>query len=561
MRMRYNFALLLFLAAAVGASDAYSQSTRSGVVTGRIIDDAGLGLQAATTALYLVADSSLISGAASDENGNYSIDGIRPGEYFVRMSFVGFTTTDSDDFVVEAGKTFQVPTTTLSEDAVALAAVNVEAERDLIEVQPDKTVLNVQGTINATGSNGLELLKKSPGVVVDNNDNIILSGKNGVKVYVDGKPSPLSTEDLAAQLRSMQASEIDAIEIITNPGAKYEAEGNAGIINIRLRRDKSLGFNSTLDLGYRQGESTSYNASSTFNFRSPKFNTFGSYAFNGGDRYNWMDIYRVQNDVLFDQESRTDSDGPGNRFRIGNDIFLNDKAVVGILVSGYVNDANRLNSSLTPIVNLASNETQSILEASSSNDGVRRNFNANANFRWDNRKGTSTNADLDYATFYNGNASFQPNYYREPGNPEAFTQNVFRSLAPTNIDVMAAKFDHERNLAGGKLGFGSKVSSVKTDNVYNFFRVEEDDSETLDVDRSNDFAFTETIGAAYLNFNGTMGRFDYSAGIRGELTQSTGELTAFKATDNNTVKREYIDLFPSGGVSFRANQNNQVRLN
>ena len=223
--------LLAILVAPLTIQKTFAQ--QSGTVSGVVNDSAGDALQSATVVLYSLPDSAIVDGTITGDEGGFAFRSVAANEYFVRVSFVGFSTFDTPSFSLAAGQSYKLDSITLEDDAVALAGVAVEAKRDLIEVQPDKTVLNVQGTITATGNSALELLRKAPGVVVDNNDNIILAGKNGVKVYIDGKPSPLSVEDLAIQLRTMQSSEIDAIEIITNPGAKYEAEGNAGIINIK----------------------------------------------------------------------------------------------------------------------------------------------------------------------------------------------------------------------------------------------------------------------------------------------------------------------------------------
>ena len=146
----------------------------------------------------------------------------------------------------------------------------VEAQRPIVEVQPDKTVFNVAGSINAQGNTALELLRKSPGVVVDNNDNLVLQGKSGVQVYIDGKKSPLSSDDLAIYLKNLQSDQVDAIEIITNPSAKYDAEGNAGIINLRLIKDKSVGTNGTVNLGTSFSENARYNGSLSLNHRNNK---------------------------------------------------------------------------------------------------------------------------------------------------------------------------------------------------------------------------------------------------------------------------------------------------
>ncbi len=134
-----------------------------------------------------------------------------------------------------------------------MSNVTVTAKKPMVEVKADKTILNVEGTINATGSNALELLRKSPGVLLDKDDNISLAGKNGVQVYIDGRSTPLSGQDLANYLKTLQSSQIEAIELITNPSAKYDAAGNAGIINIRLVKNKSLGTNGSVNAGWNIG--------------------------------------------------------------------------------------------------------------------------------------------------------------------------------------------------------------------------------------------------------------------------------------------------------------------
>ncbi|MDX1741379.1 MAG: TonB-dependent receptor, partial [Rhodothermales bacterium] len=505
-------------------------------------------------------DSSIVRGAVTDELGEYSFEGVDPAEYWIGVSFIGFTTYESDVFAVSIVGQITMPPITLEADAVALGQIEVEGERQIVEVLPDKTVLNVQGSVNATGNSALELLRKAPGVVVDNNDNIIVSGRNGVKVYIDGRPSPLSAEDLAAQLRTMQSSEIDAIEIVTNPGAKYEAEGNAGIINIRLRRDKSLGFNNTLDLSYGVGKRSKYGANTTFNYRASGYNVFGSYAYRGGESESYINLFRIQNDLSFDERAVTENTGPSNRLRLGADFFLGSQVTLGVLATGYVNDSNWSNRSRTPITDLTTNETNAILDAQSINDGVRRNASFNVNLRVDDGKGTTSNADLDAGLYHNGNSSFQPNYYRNPATDAPTEENIFSSHAPTDISIFAGKFDHERPLGGGKLGVGTKVSRVTTDNVYRFYDVAGPE-DILDVDRSNDFRFTESIAAAYATYSGKSGIWEYNLGLRAEYTNSEGDLTAFKPSDNNTVTRSYLDIFPSGGLTLKPAGKHQLRLN
>src|SRR6185503_17215935 len=192
-------------------------------------------------------------------------------------------------------------------------------------VTADKMILNVEGTINATGNDALELLRKSPGVMVDKDDNISLAGKNGVRIYIDGKPSPLSGTDLSTQLKSMQSAQIEAIEIITNPSAKYDAAGNAGFINIRLKKNKAFGTNGSVNAGYNIGVFPKYNGGVTFNHRNKGINIFGNYNFNRTKQNNEFRLYRTVLDSVFDGKANMIFRNKSHSFKTGMDWFASNK--------------------------------------------------------------------------------------------------------------------------------------------------------------------------------------------------------------------------------------------
>lgn len=542
---------------------ATAQNNATATLVGKIFDTETQPITFANVVLYAKADSSMAKVEVTNENGTFRMEGIAPATYWLETKYIGFETYRSKFLDLKAGQVLNLPTINLAGAATDLETVEVKAQRALIEVQPDKTVFNVDGSINATGNTALELLRKSPGVVVDNNDNIILSGKNGVQIYIDGKPSPLGMADLAAQLRAMQSSEIDAIEIITNPSAKYDAEGNAGIINIRLKKDKSLGFNANVNLGYARGINARYNASTNFNYRNKKANIFGTYSFNDGKSQSWIDLYRIQNKVLYDQQSVTVNDGANNSLKLGTDFFLNKKSTLGLMVNGYVNDRNWVSTNFTPISNFANGspiDTLRYLDARSENDGIRQNLNANINYQFDNQKGVTWNIDADWGIFRNDTETYQPNFYRA-ADGETYQDTIIATFqAPTDIDIYTFKIDHERKLWGGQLGAGLKFSYVKTDNTYDFYNVEEG-VEVLDIDRTNNFVFDENINAAYLSFTKSIKKYTLNLGLRAEQTNSEGVLTALKPTNNDRVARHYLNFFPSAGISYQADPKNQLRFN
>lgn len=533
---------------------------KEGAINGKILDPQGEGVPFANVLLLAVQDSQLVKGEVSNEEGVFSIPGIHAGAYFLQVSYIGFDTYNSAPFTMAEGQEISLPPVQLSESANELTEVVVKATKPLIEVKPDKMVFNIEGSINAQGNDAMELLRKSPGVVVDNNDNILLQGKSGVKVYIDGKPSPLSSDDLAAMLKTMQSSEIEAIEIITNPSSKYEAEGNAGIINIKLKRDKNMGANATVDLGYSIGKLANYNGKVSANLRQKDYNLYGSFGHYEGQHYNYMDLYREQVGGVFDQKSTHQGSNSNNSFRLGGDYFLNKKNTLGFLVNGNISNYEFNGDSRMAISRIGSSNVDSFLLATSNNEGSRSNYNFNVNYRFDNGSGTVFNVDADYGRFDNDGSELQPNYYYagdESGS--LLNQRTYRNVTPTIIDIYTLKMDFEKALWGGQLGTGVKFALVETDNTFDVYNVYGGE-EAIDPNRSNSFLYSENVNAAYANYSRQWKKWNAQAGLRVEQTNSEGDLRAFLPVDDQNVKRHYLDLFPSGGLTYQVNDINSLQL-
>lgn len=264
----------LFLALCIAIS-TFAQS-RTGTISGNLLEDNG-DPAAFVTLMLMDKDSIMVKADFSKDDGSFTFANITPSEYKIQVSSIQYQGYSSEIFSLAEGETKKLPEISLSVSVKKLDEVQISASKPMIEIQPDKTVFNVASSPNASGSDGMELLRKSPGVIIDNNDNIILQGKNGVRIYIDGKPTQLSGEDLTAMLRGMQSDQIESIEIITNPSAKYEAQGNAGIINIVLKRDKNLGTNATITAGYNVGIEDRVNGSLNLNHREKKVSLYGSF--------------------------------------------------------------------------------------------------------------------------------------------------------------------------------------------------------------------------------------------------------------------------------------------
>ncbi|MEZ4898426.1 MAG: TonB-dependent receptor [Saprospiraceae bacterium] len=533
---------------------------KEGVIQGKILDPQGAGVPFANVLLLAAQDNQLVKGEVSDEVGSYTIPSIHAGEYYIQVSYIGFETYNSQTFALSEGQEITFPTINLAEAANELTEVVVKATKPLIEVKPDKMVFNIEGSINAQGNDAMELLRKSPGVVVDNNDNILLQGKSGVKVYIDGKPSPLSSDDLAAMLKTMQSTEIEAIEIITNPSSKYDAEGNAGIINIKLKKDKNMGANANVDLGYSIGQFANYNGKVSANLRQKDFNLYGSYGYFEGKHYNYMNLYREQVGGVFDQRSNHQGTNTNHSFRLGGDYFLNKKNTIGFLVNGNLSDYQFNADSRMAISRIGSGTIDSFLIANSTNIGGRHNVNANLNYRFDGGNGNTLNIDADYGMYNNDGNELQPNYYYAGDESSVLTQRTYRNVTPTTIDIYTFKVDYEKPMLGGQFGAGIKMALVKTDNTFDVYNVYNGEDEILDKNRSNQFFYSENVNALYANYSKKWNKWNAQVGLRAEQTNSEGDLQAYKEVDDQNVKRHYIDLFPSGGLTYQLNDINSLQL-
>ena len=534
----------------------------TGKISGQVLNDGHEPLPYANVLLLSAKDSSLVKAEYTNDDGTFELANIPAGAYWVNVTFVGLPEFNTETFQLATDQALDLSVIEMKGKGVELTEVTVVARKPLVEVHPDKTVFNVEGSINAAGNDAMELLRKAPGLVVDNNDNIMLSGKNGVRIYIDGKPSQLSTQDLAAYLKTLQSNDIESIEIITNPSAKYDAEGNAGIINIRMKKDKRLGANASVNLGYAVGEKQQFNGSLSGNYRNKLLNTFGSYSYFDGENTNYMNLYREQSGKFYDQSSPSGGNWHSHNFKLGTDFFLNDFNTLGFLVNGNHSQDEWNSNSHTAIGQRGSSLVDSTLVAGSFSDGNRENYNLNLNYRFDNTKGIVWNMDADYGFFKNSGDEYQPNEYRtgEAGEGSALLrEKIYSNTTANNIDIATFKLDHERPFLKGQLGAGVKFSLVQTDNNFNFFNVIENNP-VVDPDRTNRFVYKENVNAAYTSYSRQLNKFGIQAGLRMEQTNSNGELTAMKDTNDQPVDLHYLDFFPSGGVTWQAHPKHSLQL-
>ncbi len=443
-----------------------------------------------------------------------------------------------------------------------LSAVVVTSKKPFIEQQIDKTVVNVQADINAIGSSAFEILQKAPGINITGEDVINMSGKAGVNVMIDGRPTQMGSKELANFLRSMPGSSIEKIELITNPSSRFDAQGNAGIINIRLKKNRIKGTNGNVGAGYTQSTHYRSNASFSINRRAGKINSFFNInADNNLQHTNGFINRNVDvNGATKNFYNATVDKDRSKRYnlRTGIDFFANKKSTFGFL---FNTDANQNPFNTPGNTAISSN---AILDSSlaTTNDNVYKNrrYNTNLNYKFEDTTGNELNIDADYTYFKNTNLTNLTTSYLDRNNTKYnFTANDLD--VATTINIYAIKADYSRQLKklNAKIETGVKASNVNTDNNL-FATTLAGNIMKADTGRSNIFSYKENIYAAYFNFGQQVKKFEYQVGLRAENSIVKGRSTDLRKTSINNPDTNYTNLFPTAFVSYKVNDKNRVAL-
>ena len=557
--MKLNAAKLICLFTLLSVS--YTLMSQSATVTGTLEEDSGIPVMFANVALYDTSSTILIKVETSDKDGYFKLSNIKQGLYNLKVTYVGLSEISTKVAISNNGE-LSLGTLVMGQGGIELAETVVTAQRVMVEVKPDRTVFNVDGTINSVGSDALELLRKAPGVTVDNNDNINVLGRFGVLLYVDGKKLPLVGDDLTNYLQSLPAEQIDKIDIISSPGAKYEAEGNAGIIDIRLKKAENIGANGTISGTFSQGKRNRGNLNISGNSRSSKINSFGAVGFNTGTRWSETDFFNLQNNISLDETEKSLSDWNGYNYRLGLDYFLNKKHTIGFLIGGRSNDSDGSNISRIAIAPGSSpSSIDSILVANNTTTSQRDQNTYNLNYMFQSGDNTSLNIDLDYGTYRKGRQLFQPNQYFNPSESAVLSEVINSFDTPSDIDISTFKIDFETEGFGGTIGLGSKLSKVVSDNT--FIANDVINGTTIrDDQKSNKFKYDEKVYAGYLSYKRSLSEsVKLSLGVRAEQTDATGDLKAFASNlSEPPVLLNYLSWFPNAGLTWQMNRTNVFNL-
>ena len=528
-------------------------------IKGTIKNNEGTAVEFASVTLFL-NNTTFVKSAISDAQGTFSMKEVTPGPYTIRIDFLGYETYVSDNFSIKATQTLQLPPIVLKQAENVLNEVVVTKKKQMVEVKADKIIFNVASSPSASGTNGLDLLKAAPGVTLDINNQISLLGKGNVQVYLNGVQSRLSGNDLVTFLQSLTSDTVESIELISNPGAKYEAEGTGGIINIRLKKSVATGFNGNVNTSFTKGEELRYNNNITLNLGTKKLQASLDLTQSYNNNLESFDDFRQQNNSILLLDSKENQIRDGYNIGLGLESQLSSQHYIGINGRGIFNTINNNLNSLTDIFSFPPQTLEEILFSQSLVDGKSNNYLINGFHLWTLKDNSSFTTNLSYGEYDSKSNTQQPNTYFEPDGTTVVSRDDTQFEADTNINLWSAKVDYEKDWKRLSFSAGFKYAQVTTKNSFQFFNIT-NDLPVFDPTQSNDFNYSENVAALYSNLNFTLSeKWSLNTGLRIENTDSRGQLFSEVETENSDVSRNYTDYFPNIGLSYDDQEKHSLSL-
>jgi hypothetical protein len=540
---------------------ASSGLAQNAAVEGKANDPTRQAIPFCAVSLLNGSDSSLVKAGLADESGIFTFEHLKAGNYFLELYFSGYKKTASALFALNEDEKKTLDPISLEVMSVALKEAEVVAQKPFIEYSAGKTTVNVENSIVSTGSTVYDVLERSPGISIDQDGNISLKGKTGVNVTIDGKSMHMSAEQLANYLKGMQSSTVEKIELIYNPTSKYDAEGTAGIINIKTKKGKKDGLNSSVYASYGQGRYEKINAGLSFNLKKKWFNWFGNYDY--GKRRDFYDLnldrtfysldtpstkYSQHNYVVFPMNIHSG--------KLGCDITAGKKNSVGFMLSGSSNRFHSSGYSNSSTMN-GHDDVLYYFNTINGSDESRENASANINFRRDiDSTGRELRADLDYA-WYNGPiAQNFDNTYLATDGTQFLPPTSISTSVKAGLQIFSGKLDYTHPFnKSAKMEAGIKSSYVTADNDKVFYNTV-NGVEALDTGKTNHFLYDENINAAYITLSKDFKKLSVELGLRGEQTLVHGN----QVTNKTVFSRNYAQLFPSTFFTWNPNDKNSFTL-
>ncbi|MHA7130578.1 TonB-dependent receptor [Algoriphagus namhaensis] len=531
------------------------------IISGNLVDQSGNPVPYANVAL--ISAEGLVDGTVSDENGLFRIETVKTGKVSLVVSSIGFIEFSSEPFELTSGLRKEMGQISMEEEMTGLDEVTVQSTRPEIIIEPDKTVVNVEGTVMAEGSNVLDVIGRSPGIYVDQDGIINLNGRTGVVVMINDRQTYMSAADLANFLRAMPADNIKSLEVINNPSARFDAEGSAGVINIILKKNTVDGVFGNVQAGGQYNGLWAPIGGLAVNVKKGKWTSNLNLNHNQYAIVNELDIERnftlpegVSN---FSQDSKINQRDK-NWFANGAVNYeLNEKHNLGFNFQASTSNDRAVNTSFTEITSPGVAEN-SFLDSDSEADG--HSDRIFANLHYDGKLdtlGTKIIADVDFTRMNSDSQALLSNLYWTGNDLGNGQRDQILTLNDMYYTIFTSKVDFSKPVGkkGATFETGVKGSWVKSDNNLDLSRALEDGPFEPDPN-SNQFIYNENVLAAYASYKGNLSeKLSFQAGLRGEYSDIRGN----SVTLGEVNTQEYFNLFPSVFVQHKVSDSYQIVYN
>lgn len=526
-------------------STVLSAQNQKSTLSGQIQDAGGHPIPYGSVEIYTKGESqNLISGGMSGDDGSFTIENLEYGTYELVVTAVGFT-DKIQDIKIESPVT-HLGAIVMGSDVITLEGAEIRAETSQYRTEIDKRVVDVGKDLVSAGADAAAVLNNIPSVSVDQQTGeLSLRGNENVKVMVDGKPSNIPAAQLLKQLPS---DAIAKVEIITNPSAKYEPEGNSGIINIITHKNKRKGYNGSLNLGFTQGDKSRHNASLNANVNTGDFNFFGSYNANSGkNRFHGT----VENlDTRLDQYFDVVDENQSHVFKVGFDWFISEKTALTLYTNQFFHDGKGVADA-----NVLNNSTYIFYNNFNDSEGYYKNQDYSLNFKQDfGKPDHHIVLDAIYSASTNDDTRNYINTF-----PEDTLFSEFREGENTNTRI---NLDYTNQIVdGGKIEAGAQFRQENNQNEMLSGQVlTTDDENPIAFSPDIDFDFTRDIYSAYVNYGQTFGKFGVQLGVRAEMVEENADYSV-APLGPGLYKNDYTEFYPSAFLTYDVTERGQLLLN
>ena len=510
-------------------------------ISGYVMDEDEIPLSYTSVSLMQSPDSTLSSIVMSDSLGFYEFK-VTPGSYYVIFGFIGFESSISAVFEVSEGQNIRVPNQLMKVQVTELEGVVITNKKPMIVKTARGLNVNVKDSPVLQSGNGKQVISKIPGVILNQDNSLSLKGKQNVLIYIDGKQSFMTQETLMQWLESMPASDIETIEVFDTPPAKFDAAGSAGIINVILKKGAALGFNGRIGLNTGYGEFHKFSPSLSLNYRSRKFNAFGSLWFNNSKTFSRYDskysLPTNTGETHFQLHSKSIYEQYGKGGRGGLDWFIGEKSTIGFLYSGYSGGFDGY-----PEYNQTKISGDNPYGYNSITTNMDENVfwyghTFNLNYEYEFSKTEKIILDSDIGSNWSG---FKQDMINQRYDDDVeVTPSIIKVDSKSRLDIGVLRADYEKELKNNiGLEAGLKATLIRSTSENK--QLTGDGTTPLITSNENEFIYDENVYAAYASLAKKWKKWEGDFGFRTEYTFSKG----YSPTLDSTVKRNYINLFPN----------------